>query len=373
MTFHALGEKERVAAFLGKLSENAGVAEATVLDLLDSPTPESLAAVCAVARRLRQRHFGNRVFLYGFLYISTHCRNHCRFCSYRGDNPGAVRYRKTLDQVVDSARHLARAGVHLIDLTAGEDPRFYHGGADPFGQVVQTVNAVREATGLPVMASVGVVEDKNLERLVAAGADWYACYQETHNRRLFEQLRTGQDYDLRFDSKRDAKARGLLVEEGLLCGVGETPYDLLASLAAMTRLGADQVRVMTFVPQAGTPLENHPVPPPLREMAVIALMRIAFPQLLIPASLDVDGLAGLRQRLDAGANVVTSLVPPGRGLAGVAQGSKDIEDGRRTVAGIAATLQDCRLAPATAAQYRTWVDQRKRDTAVDAGRVPAAC
>jgi methylornithine synthase len=355
------------------MAERAGVSTTALIRLMDSPTPESLGKLFATARRLRQRHFGNRVFLYGFLYVSTHCRNRCSFCLYRKDNSSAVRYRKTLDQVVDSARQLARAGVHLIDLTAGEDPRFYHGGADPFGQVVQTVSAVREATGLPVMVSVGVVAEADLARLAVAGADWYACYQETHNRRLFKQLRVGQDYEARFQSKILAKARGLLVEEGLLCGVGETSHDLVHSFDVMTRLEADQVRVMTFVPQQGTPRKDQPAPSPLRELLAITLMRIAFPNLLIPASLDVDGLAGLRQRLDAGANVVTSLVPPGQGLAGVAQGSKDIEDGRRTVAGIAATLQDCHLAPATVAQYRTWMDQRKCETAAGAGREPAAC
>jgi methylornithine synthase len=218
-----------------------------------------------------------------------------------------------------------------------------------------------------------VVAESDLERLAAAGADWYACYQETHNRRLFKQLRAGQDYEKRFQSKVAAKAKGLLIEEGLLCGVGETTRDIVHSVNAMAYLDADQVRVMTFVPQQGTPMQDQPAPSPLRELTIIALMRIAFPHLLIPASLDVDGLAGLRGRLNAGANVVTSLVPPGQGLAGVAQGSKDIEDGRRTVDGIAATLHECRLAPSTAVQYHEWMERRSRDGAVDACREPATC
>ena len=366
-------ESEEIAAFLDDVTERAGIPYTAMIRLLDSPTPALLEKLFAAARRLRQHHFGNRVFLYGFLYISTHCRNRCSFCMYRRDNASAVRYRKTLDQITASARQLARAGVHLIDLTAGEDPRFYQGGGDPFGTVVQTVRAVREETGLPLMISAGAVSEKNLERLAAAGADWYACYQETHNRQLFEQLRVGQDYEERFQGKVLAKANGLLIEEGLLCGLGETSRDLVHSFQAMDLLKADQVRVMTFVPQSGTPLKDQPAPSPLRELIVIALMRIAFPHLLIPASLDVDGLDGLRLRLDAGANVVTSLVPPGQGLAGVAQGSKDIETGRRTVAGIAATLRECRLAPATAAQYRSWMARRRGEAAADACSVPAAC
>jgi methylornithine synthase len=37
----------------------------------------------------------------------------------------------------------------------------------------------------------------------------------------------------------------------------------------------------------------------------------------------------LKKRLHAGANVVTSIVPPGGGLAGVARPAMDIEEGRR--------------------------------------------
>lgn len=344
-----------------------------MIRLLDSPAPSLLEKLFAAARRRRERHFGNRVFLYGFLYISTYCRNRCSFCLYRKTNTRAIRYRKSPAEIAESARQLARSGVHLIDLTAGEDPCFYTDKENGFAPVIDAVRSVRAETNLPVMASVGVVPDAILDKLAAAGADWYACYQETHNRQLFDQLRVGQRFEARCRSKVAAKARGLLVEEGLLCGVGETSRDLVHSLDAMSRLGADQVRVMSFVPQAGTPMKDVPPASSLRECIAIALMRIAFPGLLIPASLDVGGLAGLKLRLEAGANVVTSLIPPGRGLAGVAQSGLDIEDGRRSVEGIAPILRTCGLQPATADQYRRWVAERKRSACFHDQRLAQAC
>lgn len=365
--------RDDLAAIVDHAADNAGISPAAMIRLLDSPQQGLLEKLFAAARRQRARHFDNGVFLYGFLYISTHCRNRCSFCFYRKSNTRAIRYRKTPAQIAQSARQLARSGVHLIDLTAGEDPCFHNGDENAFTPVVNTVQSIRADTGLPVMASVGVVADPDLDRLAAAGADWYACYQETHNRQLFDQLRVGQSYEARCRSKVAAKSKGMLVEEGLLCGVGETSRDLVDSLAAMSRLGADQVRVMTFVPQAGTPMQDQPPSSSLRELITIALMRIAFPGLLIPASLDVDGLAGLRQRLDAGANVVTSLVPPGQGLAGVAQSALDIEEGRRTVEGIAQTLRLCGLQPATARQYQDWVDERKRAACLHDRKVATAC
>ena len=55
-----------------------------------------------VARQLREAHFGRKVFLYGFVYFSTHCRNRCTFCLYRQGNDAAPRYRKTTAEVVRS-------------------------------------------------------------------------------------------------------------------------------------------------------------------------------------------------------------------------------------------------------------------------------
>jgi len=84
-------------------------------------------------------------------------------------------------------------------------------------------------------------------------------------------------------------------------------------------------------------------------------MRLVFPDKLIPASLDVEGIQGLKERLDAGANVVTSIIPPEAGLAGVSQSTLDICEGYRTVPGVTPVLEECGLTPATLAEYRDWL------------------
>jgi len=128
----------------------------------------------------------------------------------------------------------------------------------------------------------------------------------------------------------------------------------------MTSLDADQVRVMSFVPQPDTPMQDATAPPAMLELITIALLRVSFPDRLIPASLDVAGLAGLRQRLDAGANVVTSIVPPGTGLMGVANSSLDIDNGARTVESVVPVLEESGLRSATLDEYRAWMQSRKR-------------
>ena len=63
--------------------------------ILGLSEPNQVQEVFKAARKLREKYFGNRVFLYGFLYFSTYCGNSCEFCLYRKNNSAAVRYRKS--------------------------------------------------------------------------------------------------------------------------------------------------------------------------------------------------------------------------------------------------------------------------------------
>lgn len=323
--------------------------------LLSLKAANDIRQLFNAARIARKRHFGNKVFMYGFLYFSTYCRNNCRFCQYRKSNKGLLRYRKTMTQILTAAEKIADAGVHLIDLTMGEDPWIYDSG---FKSLVRLIKDIRRTTGLPVMISPGLVTEQVVDNLAAAETDWFACYQETYNQRLFATLRQGQDFDERIARKKQAKNRGMLIEEGILTGVGETLDDLTESIINMQNLPADQIRAMTFVPRPDTPMAREVSQDSLQECRIIAVMRLMMPDRLIPASLDVDGLQGLCVRLDAGANVVTSIVPPENGLAGVANRSLDIEESRRSVDHVQKILASCSLKAADPEDYQAWIYDR---------------
>ncbi len=327
----------------------------TIIDLLETDDERAAAELFEEARYVREKQFGNKMFLYGFVYFTTWCRNNCAFCYYRREND-IDRYRKTPDEVIRLSESLAESGVHLIDLTMGEDPAYHR---ENFDTAVDIVNHIRSDIGLPVMISPGVVSDDVINHFAAAGADWYALYQETHNRELFLKMRLEQSYDERMHAKLYAKSRGMLIEEGLMSGIGETSRDIADSLFEMGRIGASQVRVMSFVPQAGSPMENAATPDRMLELKIIALMRIMYPWALIPTSLDVDGIAGLEARMNAGGNVVTSIIPPKTGLAGVAQSSMDVDEGGRTVEEVTKILRSMGLAPASAEEYRSYIGELK--------------
>jgi methylornithine synthase len=350
---------KKIDAILNKVYNRQILSAAEVKFLLGLRDKNEISALFRTAREMRHRYFGNKLFLYGFVFFSTYCGNDCAFCYYRASNSVSRRYRLTVAEAVESACGLADSGVHLIDLTMGEDS-FFLQCESGLRKLETLVSKVKANTNLPVMISPGVVPEEYLTVLSVAGADWYACYQETHNRRLFSKLRPGQDYDRRFITKQHAKKIGLLIEEGILTGVGENGSDIAMSMNKMRDIEAQQVRVMSFNPQVGTPMSSRSSPDRLQELLIIAMMRLLFPEKLIPASLDIDGVQNLKHRFDAGANVITSLIPPLRGLSGVSQIGLGINEGNRTVDGVLGVIDESGLEIAPESEYLQWISTEKK-------------
>ena len=91
-----------------------------IISILKSDDRQQAEELFARARKAREEHFGNKIFMYGFVYFTTWCRNDCTFCYYRKSNK-IERYRKNKEEVFRLSKELADSGVHLIDLTMGED------------------------------------------------------------------------------------------------------------------------------------------------------------------------------------------------------------------------------------------------------------
>jgi methylornithine synthase len=324
-----------------------------IVQLLSVRDEQSLGLLFDTAKEVKERNFGNKVFMYGFVYFSTYCRNNCSFCFYRSSNIDSLRYRKTNAEIVSLATALEETGVHLIDLTMGEDPLMHNGqGYAPLLDIIRVVNQV---VNVPIMVSPGVVPRNVFPEIAKAGADWFACYQETHNPQLFSTLRPKQDYRQRLMQKQWAKECGMLTEEGIMIGVGESITDRANSINIMKDIGVHQVRAMTFVPQCNTPMRAIKPTSQVEELVTLAVMRLVHQDKLIPASLDIEGLAGLQPRLDAGANVITSIIPPREGLAGVAQHELDIDAGNRSVEQIEEILRVLNIEKASNNDYNNFI------------------
>ena len=177
---------------------------------------------------------------------------------------------------------------------------------------------------------------------------------------MFSQLRLKQDYDLRMKSKKAAGAQRPCCRGG-------------ASVGSWREYGRPDKVFPYYERHEDFTGKKHDVCAAERHadgrygyagffnrIKNNRGAQAVYADILIPASLDVDGIHGLQDRLMAGANVVTSIIPPRKGLAGVANAVQDIDEGFRTVAGVEKVLRDCGLRCASTEEYREWIDSRKK-------------
>ncbi|KXB05640.1 hypothetical protein AKJ49_00400 [candidate division MSBL1 archaeon SCGC-AAA382A03] len=308
--------------------------------LLNPETKEERKLILQTAREIKEKYFSKKFFLYGFVNISTICKNNCSFCFYRKKNTKSIRYRKSKEEILKASKHLVREGVNLIDLTLGEDPYY----DENFEELVDIVSSVSELD-VPVMISPGVRDKSEIERLRDAGATWFALYQETHTSELYDRLRLNQSFKEREEARENAADVDMLVEDGILLGVGENKRDIANSILAMKNEPLAQVRCMPFVTHEGIPLQKQEL---AGDYALItALLRITNPRKLVPASLDIEGLKGIKGPIEAGANVITSIIPSNFNLAGVAQSEYGIENEERSPKNVRSFLRKRNLEHAT--------------------------
>lgn len=324
-----------------KIIEGYQLSDDDLRFLLSLESEKDLERLYSAARKVRNYYFGNRVFLNCFIYFSTYCKNQCSFCYYNCKNE-INRYRLTREEIRETCKALKGAGFHMIDLTMGEDPYYYE---DP-DRFVELVQIVKEELGLPIMISPGVMDNATLLKARENGANFLALYQETYDTELYQKLRVGQSFDGRVNTRLFAKEQGYCVEDGILTGVGNDIESTILSLRGMSTNDPDMVRVMTFLPQEGTPLEGFSDKSNLSELKIISVLRLLFPKCLIPASLDLEGIDGMVHRLNAGANIVTSILPSDSQLEGVANYDRDLEERDRDIKSVIRRLEVMGMEPA---------------------------
>ena len=141
-----------ISDIISKAEKGYTIGSKEIYELMSITDKDQLEELYAAARRVRNRNFGKKIYTYGFVYFSTHCKNNCTFCYYRRSNTGIDRYRKSVDEIVELSGNLLDAGINLSDLTMGEDPMMY---ADDYKLLLKTIESVHDDVGISIMASPG--------------------------------------------------------------------------------------------------------------------------------------------------------------------------------------------------------------------------
>ncbi|MHB8671920.1 MAG: biotin synthase BioB, partial [Acidimicrobiales bacterium] len=260
------------------IEERRDLSAAELAELAALPT-DSVPALASLAHEVRLAWCGPEVEVEGILSAKTGgCSEDCSFCSQsaRFDSPVKATPMLDAEEVLAAAAETAQLGASefcLVLAIRGPDERV-------MGQLVDLVPRVRDATGLNVAVSAGILDDAQAERLAAAGVHRYNHNLETA-RSFFGRIVTSHTWEERHQTCRRVKAAGMELCCGALLGMGESDEQRLELLGQLREVGPAEVPVNFLNPRPGTPLGSRTLVEPLEAIRWIALFRLALPAVIL--------------------------------------------------------------------------------------------
>ncbi len=205
---------EQVAATLKKpastLSDLAALLSPAARDLL----PE----MAARSREITTQRFGRTTQIYAPLYLSSYCVNRCAYCGFAADNE-IPRRKLSVDEAIREAAVLQQRGFQHILLVTGEAP------AKAGVAYLEEITRALKDTFAALSIEVQPLEEDEYARLFTAGITAVAVYQETYDRRIYNQVHlAGKKCDYEFRLKTPARAAAAGMREigiGALLGLSD--------------------------------------------------------------------------------------------------------------------------------------------------------
>ena len=84
---------------IDKLAATGDLPTAELEALLHLKNTSQLCYLYDKADEVRQKYFGNKVYIRGLIEVSNYCKNNCLYCGIRAGNTGVARYRLSADEI----------------------------------------------------------------------------------------------------------------------------------------------------------------------------------------------------------------------------------------------------------------------------------
>lgn len=231
-------EKSRDRAYVESLLDKAalcgGLSHREAATLLEVEDPEVIEKIFNLARKIKERFYGNRIVMFAPLYLSNYCINGCTYCPYHSINRDIPRRKLTQEEIRREVIALQDMGHKRLALEAGEDPR--HNPLEYILESIDTIYNTHHKNGAirRVNVNIAATTVENYRRLADAKIGTYILFQETYHKQNYEALHpTGPKSDYAYHT--EAMDRAMLggiddVGLGVLYGLSTYRYDFIGLL-----------------------------------------------------------------------------------------------------------------------------------------------
>lgn len=263
----------------------------------------------ALAQKTAQKSFGRQIFVRGLIEFTNYCKNDCYYCGIRRSNKNAARYRLTQEEILECCHAGYGLGFRTFVLQGGED--YFYSDED----IAAIVRAIKtQHPDCAVTLSIGERSRETYALWKKAGADRYLLRHETADFAHYAKLHPAE-----LSAKNRQNCLYTLKELGYQAGAGfmvgspyQTAENLADDLMFLQKLRPQMIGIGPFIPHHDTPFKDEPAGSVELTLVLLAVLRLLFPHVLLPATTALGTLApgGRLLGIRAGANVIMPNLSP---------------------------------------------------------------
>lgn len=227
---------------LTRAEDKKGLTHREAILLLDCDDKEVNERIFALAKKIKEEIYGNRVVLFAPLYLSNYCINSCVYCPYHIKNRHIARKKLTQEDIRREVIALQDMGHKRLALELGEDPRH-----NPIEYVIESIKTIYETKHKNgairrVNVNIAATTIEEYKMLKEAEIGTYILFQETYHKKSYELLHPHgpkSDYAWHTEAMDRAMTAGIDdVGLGVLYGLENYRYDFVGVLMHAEHLEA---------------------------------------------------------------------------------------------------------------------------------------
>ena len=235
-------DRALIEEILAKAEEGKGISHREAAVLIEVEDKEIEERIFAIARKLKEQIYGNRIVMFAPLYLSNYCVNGCVYCPYHAKNKTIPRRKLTQEEIRREVIALQDMGHKRLALETGEHPKL-----NPIEYVLESIDTIysihhKNGAIRRVNVNIAATTVENYTKLKDAGIGTYILFEETYDRATYEALHpTGPKSDWAYHT--EAMDRAMLggiddVGVGALFGLSNYRYDVVGILMHAEHLEA---------------------------------------------------------------------------------------------------------------------------------------
>lgn len=234
--------RELIGSILTRARDCKGLTHREAAVLLECDLADANETMMNLAQDIKQKFYGNRIVMFAPLYLSNYCINGCVYCPYHQKNKKISRKKLSQAEIIKETVALQDMGHKRLALETGEDP--VNNPIEYVLESIRTIYGIRHKNGAirRVNVNIAATSVENYRKLKDAGIGTYILFQETYNKKAYEELHpSGPKRDYAYHTEAMDRAMDGGIDDvgiGVLFGLNLYRYDFVGLLMHAEHLEA---------------------------------------------------------------------------------------------------------------------------------------